>query len=61
MRLEEGKERDVTHYPTPEELWNLTFAEQNEWRDRFSTIPFENKSGTWGSRYYQDITPIRVG
>ena len=58
--MEEGKEGNVTHYPTPEELWNLTFAEQNEWRDRFSIIPFENKGGTWGSRYYQDIAVNNV-
>lgn len=48
-----GKEADVTHYPSPDELWNLTFAEQNAWRDRFSEIPFEDKGGTWGARYYQ--------
>lgn len=48
-----GKEADVARYPSPEELWNLTFAEQNVWRDRFSEIPFEDKGGTWGARYYQ--------
>ncbi|ADI30166.1 EcoAI/FtnUII family type I restriction enzme subunit R [Methylotenera versatilis] len=48
-----GKEADVTHYPSPDELWNLTFAEQNAWRDRFSEVPFEDKGGTWGARYYQ--------
>lgn len=49
-----GHEGDVTTYPTPDELWALTFAEQNEWRDRFAAIPFEDKGGTWGARYYQD-------
>lgn len=58
--MEEGKEGDVSRYPDPEELWNLTFAEQNEWRDRFSAIPFEDKGGTWGSRYYQDIAVNNV-
>ena len=48
-----GKEADVARYPSPDELWNLTFAEQNAWRDRFSEIPFEDKGGTWGARYYQ--------
>ena len=28
----EGSEREVPHYPSPEELWNLTFAEVNAWR-----------------------------
>lgn len=47
-------EADITAYPTPDELWNLTFAEQNVWRDRFAAIPFEDKGGAWGARYYQD-------
>jgi type I restriction enzyme R subunit len=48
-----GKEADIARYPSPDELWNLTFAEQNAWRDRFAEIPFEDKGGTWGARYYQ--------
>jgi type I restriction enzyme R subunit len=49
-----GTEADVASYPTPDELWNLTFAKQNAWRNRFAAIPFEDKAGTWGARYYQD-------
>jgi len=49
-----GVEADVAAYPTPDELWAMTFAEQNAWRDRFAAIPFEDKGGTWGARYYQD-------
>lgn len=48
-----GKESDVARYPSPDELWHLTFAEQNAWRDRFSEVPFEDKGGTWSARYYQ--------
>ena len=48
-----GKEADVASYPTPEALWQQTFAEQNAWRDAFAEIPFEDKGGTWGARYYQ--------
>ncbi len=50
-----GFEADVARYPTPQELWDLTFAENNAWRDRFAVIPFEDRGGTWGARYYQDI------
>jgi len=53
--METGKEGDVTQFPTPDDLWDLTFVEQNDWRDRFSTIPFEDKGGTFDVRYYQDI------
>ncbi len=48
-----GKEADVTYYPSPDALWHLTFAEQNAWRDKFAEIPFEDKGGTFGARYYQ--------
>ena len=53
--MESGQEGLVNNYLTPDELWNKTFAVQNEWRDKFSAIPFEDKSGTWQLRYYQEI------
>jgi type I restriction enzyme R subunit len=45
----------VSNYPSPDELWNKTFQKQNEWRDKFSSIPFEDKGGSWQLRYYQEI------
>lgn len=51
----EGSEREVPHYPSPEELWNLTFAEVNAWRDRFAAVPFPDKSGTWQIRFQDKI------
>jgi type I restriction enzyme R subunit len=50
-----GAEGLVANYLSPDELWNKTFAVQNEWRERFSAIPFEDKGGTWQLRYYQEI------
>ncbi|HEY4369521.1 MAG TPA: DEAD/DEAH box helicase family protein [Steroidobacteraceae bacterium] len=50
-----GQERETLRYPTPDELWNLTFAEENLWRDRFAAVPFEDRGGFFQSRYYQDI------
>jgi type I restriction enzyme, R subunit len=58
--MDTGKEGDVAAFPGPEELWSLTFAKQNAWRDRFATVPFEDKGGTWRARYYQDIAINRV-
>jgi type I restriction enzyme, R subunit len=55
-----GKEREIECYPTPEELWNLTFATQNAWRDRFAAVPFEDRGGYFQGRYYQDIAIERV-
>ncbi|MBA2383026.1 MAG: DEAD/DEAH box helicase family protein [Chloroflexi bacterium] len=55
-----GSEADVATYPTPDELWDRTYAEENEWRDRFATVSLETKGGTWGGRYYQDIATRNV-
>ncbi len=55
-----GAEGDVVSYPSPDELWTLTFAAVNAWRDRFAAVPFEDKGGTWQGRYYQDIAITRV-
>jgi len=53
--MKTGAEGLIADYLSPDELWNKTFAEQNEWRDKFAAIPFEDKSGTWQLRYYQEI------
>src|SRR5579859_7246242 len=58
--METGKEGEIAAYPTPEELWAMTFAEPNAWRDRFAVVPFEDKGGSHPSRYYQDIAIERV-
>jgi type I restriction enzyme, R subunit len=58
--MTEGTESEVPHYPTPEELWNLTYAEANAWRDRFARVPFEDRGGYFQGRYYQDIAIERV-
>jgi type I restriction enzyme R subunit len=53
-------EGEIPRYPTPDELWALTFAAANAWRDRFAAVPFEDKGGSHPSRYYQDIAVERV-
>lgn len=58
--METGDEGEVDAYPTPEELWQRTFAEANAWRDRFAAVPYEDKGGSHPSRYYQDIAIERV-
>ena len=60
--MEEGVETDVTSYPTPDELWEMTFpgpttpAEEETagWEERFAAVPFEDRGGTWQPRYYQE-------
>jgi type I restriction enzyme, R subunit len=58
--MQTGKEGELPRYPTPEELWALTFAQANAWRDRFAAIPFPDKSGSWQIRFYQEIAVNRV-
>lgn len=53
--MKTGEEGLVSDFLSPEELWNKTFAEQNEWREKFANVPFEDKGGTWQLRYYQEI------
>lgn len=53
--MKSGQEGKVTGYPTPQELWDMTFSSQNEWRDKFAAVPFESVGGSKGARYYQEI------
>ena len=39
-----GFEADVASYPSPDELWNLTFAAANAWRDRFAAVPLRTRA-----------------
>jgi type I restriction enzyme R subunit len=58
--METAREGEAARYPTPEELWALTFAEPSDWRDRFAAVPFEDRGGHFQPRYYQDIAIERV-
>lgn len=52
--MQTGHEQDVLRFPSPDELWKQTFAEANQWRDKFNSVPFEDVGGTKGARYYQE-------
>lgn len=58
--MEQGREAELSQYPSPDELWGLTYAVQNAWRDKFATVPYPDKGGTWSIRYYQEIAVTRV-
>jgi type I restriction enzyme R subunit len=58
--MQTGAEGDIGQYPTPDALWAQTYASANVWRDRFAGVPYEDKGGTWESRYYQDIAIANV-
>jgi len=48
--METGKEKEMPTYPSPPDLWTMTFAKTDEWRDRFAEVPFEDKGGSHPSR-----------
>ena len=49
--METGEEGNAQRYPTPEELWQMTFAEDLEWRERFGEVPYQITK--FEPRYYQ--------
>ena len=61
--MKTGEEKLVDNFLSPDELWNEVYPKSNDpnaelveaWRDKFNSIPFEDKSGTWQLRYYQEI------
>ncbi len=69
--MDEATEGDVSKFPTPDELWEMTFPKPKEeykveiadWKERLFSIPFEDRSGTWQLRYYQEnaITKVLEG
>jgi len=65
--MKSGEEGLVTNFLSPDELWNKTFSIdngkwtiENEWREKFANVPFEDKSGSWQLRYYQEIAVQRT-
>ena len=53
--MKAGKEELVAAFPSPNDLWKKTFAAQNQWRDKFNQVPFEDVGGSKHARYYQEI------
>ncbi len=54
INMASGVEGDMElPFPTPDELWDRTFADHNYWREQFGTVDFEMDGGKWDLRYYQ--------
>ncbi|MEE0950679.1 MAG: DEAD/DEAH box helicase family protein [Paludibacteraceae bacterium] len=52
-------EKFIDAFPSPDELWQMTFPDKNEWRDKFIQEPF-NIGGGRKPRYYQEIAVNNV-
>jgi len=55
-----GQEGPVDRFPEPEELLGKICADHNDWKKKFSSIPFEEVGGTKKVRYYQEIAVNNV-
>ena len=53
--MKTGKEGLVSGFLSPKELWDKSYSRQNNWRDSFNKIPYEDVGGTRLARYYQEI------
>lgn len=51
VEMKTGAEASIEKFPTPDELWNRTFSDWNEWKGKFTNVPNE---GEYGKRYYQE-------
>ncbi|MCK5475505.1 MAG: DEAD/DEAH box helicase family protein [Candidatus Pacebacteria bacterium] len=60
MSLENGQEGNVVDFPTPDELWNKTFSDQNQWKEKFDNVLFEDSGSGKKVRYYQEIAVNNV-
>ena len=49
-----SKEHDIDSFPSPQDLWQMTFPDENPWRDKFNLCAL-NRSGGRQPRYYQEI------
>ncbi|MDZ4285558.1 MAG: DEAD/DEAH box helicase family protein, partial [Candidatus Sungbacteria bacterium] len=52
ISMKSGIEGLVEKFPTPDDLWNKTYSDQNEWKEKFSAVAIE---GDHGKRYYQEL------
>ena len=57
--MQTGVEKEISAYPTPDELWAMTFSEMNAWRDRFAAVPLDTPGGK-RAYYYQETAIERV-
>ena len=58
--METGVEGPVPAVPSPEVLWQRTFANTPALETDLTDVPFESNGGAFGGRYYQDIAVEKV-
>lgn len=58
--LDTANEGLTENFHEPEVLYNKAFPDKNEWKDKFSELPYEDKSGNKPARFYQEIAIERT-
>jgi type I restriction enzyme R subunit len=58
--MQTGAEGEVPAVPSPEVLWQRTFASASVLETELTDVPFESNGGAFGGRYYQDIAVEKV-
>lgn len=60
ISMKSGREENVVSFPTPDELWGKTFADWNDWKEKFNNVLFESGGTDKKPRYYQEIAVNNV-
>ena len=55
INMQTGKEGNVSKFPSPDELWNKSYSESNEWHEKFDAVPIETFGADKYVRYYIEI------
>ncbi len=60
ISMKTGEEKIVADFSAPDELWNKTYSDQNEWKEKFDNVLFEDGGSGKKVRYYQEIAVNNV-
>lgn len=60
ISMKSGQEENISDFPTPDELWHKTFSDENAWKEKFNTVPFEDGGSGKKPRYYQELAVERA-
>ncbi|MGM0609025.1 MAG: EcoAI/FtnUII family type I restriction enzme subunit R [Candidatus Muiribacteriota bacterium] len=58
--MDSADESDTFTFPGPDELWQMTFPQEDSVRDGLFAIPYEMSGGKWELRYYQTNAVSKV-
>lgn len=66
--MQEGNEREVDRFPSPNELWDLTFPPEQvvkkpeiwDWKQRFQHVPYQLYLGKYKPYYFQENAIVKV-